>query len=397
MPVDKDEVRRILEEREKRRKDSGSGEPLSSLIYNLPKEGQAKIRHLPPWEGFPLPGVIIWTHWNIPEIGRAHCLKSWEFYGVSPKDEFNHECAICMLLKVYRGLIKLDDFIARGTGYTNSLILEDLKQPSWVDPFTPKIQRHTGNNQGEPYSFFWLLEQINNKEVGDITDPVTGSNVTYKRKKAGGPFERIVSRISTPIADTPDKIQEILGKMKKLDQIWKYPTDEEFQKIRRGAELLAGVLENRLAAEKHGDTRKEQSKEQAAAPAPAKTEAEKPKVAPAANPSPAPAAAPVPVKQAEPEKAKPTLPPPATSTVKRPPKAPACYGLEFIGDETPGITLEMKSSPQYRKCQACPLDFLCKQVCKQAFEKVSKQESGPDTPPDSPSIYLSSMDEDIPF
>lgn len=232
MPIDLEKARQWQERRKQQEESSQNNR---ANFYSLPREGMAKVRHLPHWEDpTQVPGVIVWTHWNIPEMGRCTCFKTWDM-----------DCKICLVISKYSGLIKTQDWESRGRSYTNALILEDTYNPSGVNPFVPKI---LGINGYTKFDLEWLVGLALNPDFGDVTDPYNGRDIIYQRKKKDGAWDKQVIPRVRPIAETPEKVLEILSKMANLDKIFsREPKDEDFQNIVRASELLNRLLEEKLS------------------------------------------------------------------------------------------------------------------------------------------------------
>jgi hypothetical protein len=205
-----------------------------------------KLRCLPPAVGEPVPGIVIYKHYNLGEHtglkggGNITCFKTWKQY-----------CPICAVLDEYKDRVKLEDFFG-SSSYFNVLILGNSK----YDPTLPYIL------QASAYNYEWVLQQLVNIEVGDITDAGAGANVTFIRKVQKGTFkgsfDRTISRKSSPIADDPDKIDEILDNMYDLKKIWREPDDSYLAIAEELAERLRGIIEKRLVDLKNKDNAKEE-------------------------------------------------------------------------------------------------------------------------------------------
>jgi hypothetical protein len=144
----------------------------------------------------------------------------------------------------FTGLIKTEDWEARGRSYTNALILENTENPSSVSISTPRI---LGINGYVEFDLDWLVGLALNPDFGDVTDPFVGRDLIYRRKKRDGAWEKQVIPRIRPIADSPEHIREILAKMANLDLIFpKEPRDEDFQNIVKASNLLNQALEAKL-------------------------------------------------------------------------------------------------------------------------------------------------------
>lgn len=200
--------------------------------YSLPKGvEEVKLRFLPVWEGGKAPGVITKTHWNLPlEDNRAICLKT-----------FNLDCPICDALAKYEGKLEIKDWVANGRAYFNVLVFSDKANASAVNTNEAQI---LGTSE---HTLYWLFERLLDPEVGDITDLEKGHNVTVKRKTVGGAFERQISLKPTPVADSPEKIEEVKKSIYNLSKIWKAPDDNTLNKIKETASQLILALDRKVS------------------------------------------------------------------------------------------------------------------------------------------------------
>ncbi len=233
MPIDPEEARRYQEGR-KQQKEQSQGDRAG--FYSLPREGQAKVRHLPHWEDpSKIPGRIIWQHWQIPEMNKCICFRTWKM-----------DCRTCSAISKFTGLIKTEEWEAKGRSYTNALILEDTSNPSGVNSFIPKI---LGINGYVEFDLDWIVGLSLNPDFGDVTDPFNGRDIVYRRKKKDGAWDKQVIPRVRPIGDSPEKVREILSKMANLDMIFpKEPRDEDFQSVVKASGLLLQSLETKLSA-----------------------------------------------------------------------------------------------------------------------------------------------------
>lgn len=218
----------LLDQKKKEKSDTGRGGLGDVRWMRMPDTGELKIRFLPPVIGEPVPGMIIHKHYNLPahEVikGNITCLKTWGL-----------ECPICNVLDEYKDRANLNDFSGT-SAYFNVLVLDHRE----CDPSLPYLLQTSG------YTYEWLLQQVLNSEVGDITDVEEGANVTFLRKKKKGAFERIISRKSSPIADTSEGIDRILGEMYDMRKIWRDPDDNYFNIAEEQAVKLRDIIEERF-------------------------------------------------------------------------------------------------------------------------------------------------------
>ena len=304
--------------------------------WRLPDTGTPSFRILPPWEGSGLPAKVSWTHWNIPS-NDAGITK------IASVKEYGVEDPIETVLQKWRNKVNTEEFEATAKTWMNVLPLNDEK----CDAATPHLLGVNGN-----FTYFWLLEQLTDPDIGDITDPHRGSNVTFKRKLKTIKWERTIARGATRIAETDEQIQDVLGKMYNLDKVFRAPDDEYLKKCRIAAQAIDKELERRFLSPAGG------GKGGAGA-------------APKSGP----------LKVVEMENDRPTglsekktlqdvvKPAPTLSVPKG---APECFGkanMFYCGlPESERDDYDMVSNPkgidlkQYKDCTKCPYEFKCLKV-----------------------------------
>ena len=324
MPIDPEEARRYQEGRKQQKISQGD----RAGFYSLPREGHAKVRHLPHWEDpSKIPGRIVWTHWSVPEMTRCICFKTWKM-----------ECRACLAVSKFTGMLKTDEWESRGRSYTNALILEDSLNPSGVNLTTPKI---LGINGYVEFDLDWIVGLSLNPDFGDVTDPFNGHDIVYRRKKKDGAWDKQVIPRIRPIADSPEKIQEILSKLANLDLIFpKEPRDEDFQNIVKASDLLVQTLEAKLAITmKKGPNY--------------------------VHPSPAPPKPPTPPPQPPREAVTPVQPELPTASVKVPAPPPTVQATRKGYPECYGTSVFSEGN---KKCIVCSKSFECEEVVKKDQE-----------------------------
>lgn len=220
--------------------ESGKGKNELKWYGFPPDKASYKIRFLPPWtlEGgtqHKLPGIVITTHYGIPEVGKVLCYRT---HGL--------DCPFCDMLRDYQDKISIEDWKPSPRAYFNVLVLEDNKSSPVPSPGTPYIL-----GAGE-FTLDWLIRQIITPDVGDITDPEKGHNVTFTRVEHKGKFERVISLKPTPIADTKEGIDAILTQMFNLSAIWRKPDDEYHKKMLNAIEKTKQMINTRLLGLKDG-------------------------------------------------------------------------------------------------------------------------------------------------
>lgn len=226
--IDFKAAQKLLDQKKKEKADSGKGTGSDVNWMRLPETGELKVRFLPPTEDEPVPGMVVYKHYSLPEHegirGNITCFKTWGL-----------DCPICKVIEEYQDRLKLDDFFG-ASSYFNVLVLDHPE----CNPRVPYLL------QASEYTYEWLLQQLVNVEVGDITDVEDGANVTFQRKKKKGAFNRIISRKSTAIANSPEEIDAILDAMYTMKSIWKSPDDNYYNIAEELADQLREIIEDRL-------------------------------------------------------------------------------------------------------------------------------------------------------
>lgn len=317
MAIDLEYAKAVLEGRPA---SSGSGGGGDILWYQLPKEGSVKVRLLPPVGDEKLPGKLVYTHWNIPGINRIVCFKT-----------FGKPCPCCDMLAQFSNRLSTEDWDPLAKAYFNALIQDD----STVDPKVPRILGTNGD-----YNLYWVIEQLLDKDIGDISDPRTGRGIKFHRKQKGGSFDRILLN-NSPIADTNDEIEFILSKSYNFNTIWKLPTEDEYKEIMSAIGNLKKMIEDKLLvlqSTNSAPTSQEPWTPPNQPPAPSIPTAPTPPVAQPQVPQ-------TPVAN-DPPPFVPDPPAAQTGAPNRPPNSPECYSISWKDGET--------------KCLICPHELMCK-------------------------------------
>lgn len=205
--------------------------------YALPSAEKVKvsIRFLPPWEGSKTPGMIIRRHYNLP--GDT---KSFLCFGTH-----NLPCPFCEVLKKYDGITEIKNWIPVAKSYFNALVMND---PTYVARYQKQVDPTKVHIFGAgEFMFYWLVEKLLSPDVGEaIIDPKSGHNLTLWRKTFNGAVEREYALRPSPIAQSDEEIEQILGSMHKLNEIWRLPDDEYLMKAKTIAKLLDAEVEKSL-------------------------------------------------------------------------------------------------------------------------------------------------------
>lgn len=220
MAIDLDAIKAKLANRPRGKLD----EDRQSIKWiKTPREGQIKVIFLPPLHGATTPGLLQYTHWNIPELNRLTCLRTFE-----------KTCPLCEMLKEIQTKVPEDvlkGYTSQGRSIHNVIVLDDMTTPE-TEPCVLSSSE---------YTYWWLMQSILDPETGDITDVNNAHPVILRRVSAGGRFERIISLHKRPLASTQEKIQEILNKAPDLSKIWK-DSDELYQKLQTAGKAIVEDL-----------------------------------------------------------------------------------------------------------------------------------------------------------
>ena len=225
-----DAIRNTLSQRKQHKPVGAKAGGDGKRWYQLPDgTEQIRLRFLPQYNERGVPGRVIYYHYSIslPEELKADKYPTTKIICMST---FNQQCPYCEMLREYEGRIELDKMAAQGAAYFNILVLEDPTKPpghkEYPEPTLPHVMRASA------FTLDWLYNNIMNKDIGDITDPRTGANVTLYRKSNKGAYERQVARQSQAIGDEA-AIVKILENMYDLDKFnsWLPPDEAGMRKI----------------------------------------------------------------------------------------------------------------------------------------------------------------------
>lgn len=208
--VDLEEIRSRLQGRNNGKINGGTQQNREKATWwKLPIEvGESKVMFLPPVNSG-TPGKIQFTHWNVPEVNRLTCLKT-----------FDKTCPICEMIKEFGNKVPEDiikGYVAQERAVHNVLVLDNPKIP----PNQPVVL------VSSPYNYWWLLEQILNPDVGDITNINDNHSVIFKRVQRAGKMERSIALKGRPIANTQAEIDDIISKCVDFNKLWVYSEELE--------------------------------------------------------------------------------------------------------------------------------------------------------------------------
>ena len=209
------------------------------------KYGEYRLRILPPWDEKGLIGLIVGKHYGLPGTEGGSTEKHTCIEKTHP--DMGADCPICSVLRKWKAKgVDVGKYEVRNKSYMNAILLEAPSDFWESDDHLNKGDVVIFNHPTSTYD--WVWRQIADEDVGDITNPEEGYDIkiTRVRKNGNTRYERKLVPKSKPIAESPEKIQEILEQMYDLSSIWTQPDDEIFEKIKASSNRLDEMLGRRL-------------------------------------------------------------------------------------------------------------------------------------------------------
>lgn len=228
MAIDMEAAKAKLEKMKGERKSSSSSDVLWA---KLPETGKLRFRILPPLDHEKLPGMVVRTHYNMPESegvrnGAFKCFKTW-----------GYECPVCSCIDSFGNLSDKERGELSGSyAYFNVLIYDSTE----YEEDTVYVLKTS------EFTYSWLLAQVVNSEVGDITDPDSGSTVTFKRDDKKSKWERTIARRQSPISDDAATYERIMNSRYDLSKIWPEPEDSAYNNATTLATKVQNLLDSRM-------------------------------------------------------------------------------------------------------------------------------------------------------
>ena len=159
---------------------NSSGDGSTIKWWSLP-QGTSMIRVLPPWDATGRVALEVYTHRiEYTEPGSRFTKYNWTCVNRT----FGRPCNICQGLKEMRDAgISTDEWEANTRQfYINALVMSDPgwgRSPDALMPGTHVLMRI-------PKTVYdWIVTQITNPQIGDITDVQTGIDVMVTRSGSG--------------------------------------------------------------------------------------------------------------------------------------------------------------------------------------------------------------------
>lgn len=216
----KDEADRIREE-DKNRGTVG--------FYDI-KSGDNVLRIVPPWSARGDFAKKVHKHFMLPrEQGTKRCLSTWS-------DKFE-ECPICAVLEKVQ------------TRYPNLDLKRQEKSTHYQIQVVDRDEEEKGVQicQVTPAVYNWIVLQMDNPKIGDVTDPENGFDINIvkteeKRKRGKGTQIKytpgFIPGTPPPLADSEDEIDKLLSQIADLDVIYGPPSDDELMEIEDAAKKV---------------------------------------------------------------------------------------------------------------------------------------------------------------
>lgn len=231
-----------LEQAEKEQAELESGD----AAFMSFKVGRNVIRILPPPVGKNSPFRIVYQHFfNIPG-------KQEPIVFVCPRYELKKPCPVCAeadRLKSTGNPVdeeRADGLYARRRIYCNAINRAEPEKGPRIAAF--------GKTVHEPL----LALRKNEEEGGDYTNPENGFDVVVNRTGTGKNDTKYVvtpSRTNTPLASTPEQMQDWIDTQHNLERYAKCPTEQELNKLLFGEAGPPQAAQQTTAPAQSGGTR----------------------------------------------------------------------------------------------------------------------------------------------
>jgi hypothetical protein len=187
--------------------------------------GDNDLRLGPPYNSKGLLFLPVITHFELPPDKQVYrCLSTWNL----------ESCSFCRVIEeLFEEIPDID--LGRQLGSLNHYgnIIDRNGDSVWQPcRFTPKI-------------YNWVMTQIDNPKIGDITDPDDGFDLTIKkakkRGKKGGTFIEYTPGLipnKIPLDDDGDYIDTLLENLPNLENVFPEPPDEELKEMEGAAKRM---------------------------------------------------------------------------------------------------------------------------------------------------------------
>ena len=250
MQIHKVNLDAIKEEAEKVKRESKSGS-FGDLVYFKFSKGDNLVRIFPPYNMKGLIGKRRIQHFSCPPDNDVlFCLKSWE-------DDFD-SCPVCdeieRLYEKYPGVIDLGRQQSVSSYVVNLIDVNEIDRGVQIGTFNPSL-------------YNWVLQQILDAQIGDITDPEKGLNLKVskevKKGKGGKEYTRYNKTLMPdrcPIHEDQEIVDMLIESMIDLDQVYSAPDEELLAELESKARLFGKYYDRKLGKDTSGSSVREDLK-----------------------------------------------------------------------------------------------------------------------------------------
>lgn len=179
-------------------------------------------------------GYLVGNHFNMMgDITYTPCYTT-----------FGQTCPICSVLTKHKeSTVDLSNFKRKGKGNVLAIVLDGQvrtrKDKQNVLITLPKDE--VVCLELPPASYYNILRKLNSNDYGDFAHPVTGSTVKLQRKLHQQEIDIDILQ-TQPLAETEEKIDEILAKRVVFSTMFKPNTPEYDIKVQKSAQTLDEYL-----------------------------------------------------------------------------------------------------------------------------------------------------------
>ena len=225
--------------------------------YKLPNStDEVRLRVLPQKDDPSFPMKISIYHYDIPGISKGgnrgketqkpkdggkergasvKCLQMWGL-----------DCPICRVLKKYDGRLELENWAAKVSGIANVLVKDDPTQR--VDSRLPHLVYFSMG------IIKWFQKMFESEDGLALVNVNSGYDIIINRKKYNGAFDVRNGLTASPLADSKDKIKDIMAQAYNLNEIVGKPDDNLITRSREAAKFLEAEIEGKILSAADGVT-----------------------------------------------------------------------------------------------------------------------------------------------
>ena len=221
------------------KKDNKFGDRKNHSWFKPENVGLHRVRILPPYSAAGDFGKSVHTFFNMPSLDPA---KKETFLCV--ERTFPERGIRCPFLAVIQEIdqmsqggtkFKFDRYSAGPTPrYYANVLVRSTTNTKTYDQNTIYIGNFTGGMRE------WVWSKIMDPDWGNITDPYSGRDIKITKKGEGKntSYDREVVPNSSPIITNTDEIEAFISVLPNLDEIWRFPSDEELEKQKESASIF---------------------------------------------------------------------------------------------------------------------------------------------------------------